>query len=278
MRVRVGGGKPRRTAAALAALALLAPRLARSDEVAVFVVREHGVGSAAQAQPYLDRFMALAAHLNGWPSARGTYFTSRALAEAQIPAVKPHYAILSLGAFLGLREKHRLGVIGHVEVWRGGGRQYFLVSKTAADLNACRGNRLSSDHADDPRFLERVVANGAFKLKDFTVVPATRPLQPIKHVLGGEADCALIDDAQQAELAHLEGGAELRVAWRSRELPPMVVAAFPDVAAAERQRFQESMGKVCEGDAKAACNEVGIVSLKPATDKDYADVVALYGK
>jgi hypothetical protein len=38
------------------------------------------------------------------------------------------------------------------------------------------------------------------------------------------------------------------------------------------------MGRVCEGDAKAACNEVGIVSLEPATDEDYADVVALYGR
>jgi len=276
--MRIGGGSPWRWGVAVVALALAVPCAAPAQEVGVFVVREHGVGSATQAQPYLDRFMALAAQLNGWSAAKGTYFTSRTLAEAQIPAVKPHYAILSLGAFLGLREKHKLAVVGHVEVWRGGGKQYFLVSKEAADLKSCKGKRLSSDHADDPRFVERVVAGGAFKLAEFTLVPATRPLQPIKHVLGGDADCALIDDAQQAELGHVEGGAELRVAWSSRELPPMVVAVFPEVDAAERQRLQESMAKICEGEAKAACNEVGIVSLKPATDKDYAGVVALYGK
>jgi hypothetical protein len=263
---------------ALAALALVLPIRAPADGVAVFVVREHGVGNALQAQPYLDRFIALATELNGWESARGTYFTSRALAEAQIPALKPHYAILSLGAFLELRKKHRMKVVGHVEVWHGGGKQYFLVSKAAADLKSCKSKRLSSDHAGDPRFVERVVANGAFTLKDFVPVAATRPLQPIKQVLAGEADCALIDDAQRAELSHIEGGADLHVVWASRELPPMVVAAFPNVAAAERQRLQDSMGKVCAGEAKAACNEVGILSLKPASDEDYADVVALYGE
>jgi hypothetical protein len=271
-------GRAWRRGFAFLALALVLPIRARADAVAVFVVREHGVGSAVQVQPYLDRFIALAAELNGWKSAQGTYFTSRSVAEAQISALKPHYAILSLGAFLGLREKYRLNVIGHVAVWRGGGNRYFLVSRAATDLESCKGRRLASNHTDDPRFLERVVANGAFELEDFTPVAATRPLQPIKQVIAGEADCALIDDAQQAELSHIEGGADLQVVWTSRELPPMVVAAFPDVGSAARKRLQDSMGRVCEGDAKAACNEVGIVSLEPATDEDYADVVALYGR
>ena len=251
---------------------------AEGGTVGILVLKEHGVGSAAQAQPYVDKLVATAAKQAGWAGAKGEYHTTRANAEAFISGQKPHFGILSLGAFLGLKGKHELEVIGQVAVSRAGGQEYHLISKTASDLGGCKGQTLASDHADDAKFIEKVVARGAFKLGDFTLVTTTRPLQTIKKVVSGDATCALIDDAQLAELGKLDGAAGIKSVWKSDKLPPMVVVAFPSAPASERAGFQSSLGKVCEGEGKATCGEVGILALKSASAADYASVVAAYDK
>lgn len=264
--------------AALVMSAGLAAPANAGDSVGVLVLKEHGVGSAAQAQPFLDKFVAAAAKQNGWAAAKGQYHTTRNAGEAWIQAEKPHYGILSLGAFLGLKAKYNLEVIGQAVVARGGGQQYFLVSKTAGDLAGCKGKRLASDHADDAKFVDTVVSGGKFKLADFTLVATTRPLQTLKKVAADEADCALIDDAQLAEVGKMEGTAGIKQVWAGDKLPGMAVVAFPDAPAAERKAFQASLGKLCEGDGKQACDEVGLTSLKSAGGADYAAVVTAYGK
>lgn len=251
---------------------------ADTGDVKLFVLKEHGVGSATMAQPYLDRFVAVAAEKNGWANAKGLYYNSRSTAEAFIQSENPHYGIFSLAAFLAMQAKYKLDVVGQVSVSIAGGHQYFLVSKTATDLAGCKGKTLASDHTDDPRFIERVVAAGKFKLSDFTLVQTQRPLQTIKKVVDGEAVCALIDDAQLAELSHLEGAPQLKQAWASGELPPMVVAAFPSASATERKEFQQHLGELCDDSQQSTCAEVGIVSLKMASKSDYAAVIAAYGK
>jgi len=253
---------------------------ARADSagVGVLVLREHGVGSAAQAQPYVDKFIALAAKQNGWEKASGQYHTKRANAEAFIQSDKPHYGILSLSAFLGLKAKHKLDIMGQVAVARAGGSQYHLISKTASDAAGCKAKRLATDHADDAKFIEKVVAAGAFKLGDFTLVSTTRPLQTIKKVVSGDAECALIDDAQFAELQHLKGADGVHSVWKSQKLPPMVVVAFPSAPASERKAFQQSLARICEGEGKTSCAEMGIQALKTASAADYASVVSAYDK
>ncbi|MFN2378034.1 MAG: hypothetical protein ABR538_16000 [Candidatus Binatia bacterium] len=263
--------------AALLVLGLyLSPALA-AEPLRILVLKEHGVGSPTLAQPYLDRFVATAATQNEWSDAKGQYYVTRAAAEDFIAKQHPHYGILSLAAFLDFRIKYNLEVIGKVAVSLVGGQQYFLISKTATDLAGCKGKKLASDHATDPRFIEKVVADGAFVLADFELVPTQRPLQTIREVLVGRADCALIDDAQYGELAKLPGAEALKTAWKSKELPPMVVAAFPSAPTSERVRFQQNFSRVCEADTKPACAEVGISSLDMASAAEYAAVVAAYG-
>ena len=251
---------------------------AESDgSVGILVLKEHGTGSQALAQPYVDRFVALAAVENGWPRAKGQYYTTRSAAEGFIAAEKPHYGILSLAAFLALRSPDHLDVVGEVAVSLAGGRQYALISRSAEDLAGCKGKILASDHTDDARFVERVVARGDFRLGDFTLLQTQRPLQTIRKLLAGEAACALVDDSQLADLSHLEGADGVRPVWRSAELPPMAVVAFPTAPAAERARFRENLGRLCDDEASSACGEVGIVSLEGADDTDYATVTRLYG-
>jgi len=262
-------------------LLLESPTVSAQADTAVvwiLVVKEHGVGSPALAQPYLDRFVAIAAEQNGWADAKGQYYNNRSAAEAFIQAHHPHYGIFSLPAFLALQAKYKLEVIGQVAVSLAGGRQYSLISKSAADLAGCKGKTVVSDHMDDTRFIERVVAGGTFTLADFTVVQSQRPLQTIKKVISGEAVCALIDDAQLAELPHLEGADGLGSVWKSAELPPMIVAAFPAAPTDERKRFQEHLTDLCDNEGQSACAEVGIVSLEAASATDYAAVLTAYGK
>lgn len=262
----------------VAAVGLISPGALAGEGVNLLVLREHGVGSAAQAQPYVDKLVAVAAKQNGWPSASGRYVTTRGAAESYVESDKPHYGILSLGAFLGLRAKHSLEVLGQVSVARAGGQQYHLISKVAGDLAGCKGKRLASDHVDDVAFVEKVVSGGAFKLSDFTLVATSRPLQTIKKVVASEAECALIDDAQLEELGHLDGAADVKSVWKSEKLPPMVLVAWPVAPAAERAAFQSNLAKICEGDGKQICGEIGLSSLKAATAADYASVVAAYSK
>jgi hypothetical protein len=251
---------------------------AANDSVDIVVLKEHGVGSAAQAQPYLDRFVSLAAQLNGWPSAKGRYFINRKMTEDSIQATKPHYGIFSLAAFLALRKQYGMTVVGKIDVWRAGGLQYHIISRSAEGLGGCKGKPLASDHLDDKAFIDKVVAAGAFKVDDFQLVPTARPLQTIKAVLNDDAKCALIDDAQLDELGHIEHGASAKTVWSSSELPPMVMVAFPNAPAKERDIFKANMSKLCEGEGKPACAEVGILSLKPAGEQDYASVISAYNR
>jgi hypothetical protein len=255
------------------------PLQAQTDAapVTIVVVREHGGGSAVLAQPYLDRFVAIAAKENGWAEAEGEYFNDRRAAEAFIKAENPHYGIFSVPVFLTLRASYRLTVIGRVAVSLAGGKRYSLISKTATDLGGCKGKTLASDHTEDPRFIERVVAGGKFAFSDFELVKTRRPLQTIMKVIADAAACALVDDAQMAELPRIDGSADLRVVWQSAQLPPMVVTAFPAAPAAERQRFQKHLPDLCGEAEQNTCAEVGIVSLRTASAADYAAVVAAYG-
>ena len=111
----------------------LAPSLAGGTTVGIVVVREHGVGSQTLVQPYLDRFAALAAALNGWGGADGRYFTSRDVATAFIEGEKPHYGILALPVFLAMRSKYDLRVLGRIAEATGG--RYWRADRTA-DLEA----------------------------------------------------------------------------------------------------------------------------------------------
>lgn len=267
-----------RRAVAAGALFLALRPVRAADTVGIVVLKEHGVGNQALAQPYLDRMVALTAKLNGWPGANGRYFTSRAPAEAFIKTEQPHYGILSMPAFLAMREPYKLTVIGRVAVSLAGGRRYYLISKTATDLGGCKGKPLATDHADDGHFIDAVVFGGKAALADFTVVPTQRPLQTIKAVLTDQAACALIDDAQKDQLDHLSDKDGAHTVWESAELPPMPVVAFPVAPAAERQTFKRNLDAVCDEDGKTACAEVGIDDLTGADDANYAAVVTAYGK
>lgn len=264
--------------AGLAAAAIAAaPSASAGDKVSMVVLKEHAVGNTSSAQPYLDKLMEVAAKQNGWASGGGFFSTSRSKAEAWIQSDKPRYGILSLAPFLAFKDKFNLEVIGQASVAGGGGKQYFIVSSAAKDLAGCKGKRLATDHDDDPKFIDKVVGAGAWKLGDFTVLHMNRTGEPGRKVVSNDADCALIDDAQLGALAKVDGGAAVKPVWSGKQLPSLVVVAFADAPAADRKAFQANMAKLCV-DGKQACDEVGLTSLASASAATYADPISLYSK
>jgi ABC-type phosphate/phosphonate transport system substrate-binding protein len=266
--------------AAIAALCLtsLPGESAGATEIKILVLKEQGVGSASQAQPFVDKFVKIAKEKNGWAAASGVYHTDRKAAEKMLDTDKPQFAFLSLPAYLALKDARKLETIGQVQVSRAGGQQYFLVSKSASDAAGCKGAKLATDLAGDAKFVDRVVSGGAFKLADFTVEATKRPLQGAKMVVKDEAKCALVDDAVLADLGSMEGGKDLKTVWTSEKLPPMAVVAVGDVDKGLRDGFKKSLSSLCDGDGKPVCGEIGIQSLKPATDDAYSQILAAYKK
>jgi hypothetical protein len=259
-------------------LFVLAAARARAEVPQSFVVLlEHGVGTPARAQPYLDELLRVVAAQNQWSSATGRYFSERTSALEFIRAEKPTFGIMSLGAFLALKAELALSVIGEVVAPKAGGGQYLLVSERAKAVDACKGQRLTTLFASDPKFVDQVVARGSFRLSEFSLVEARRPLEPLKQVLRGEAACALIDDAQFEATQHIERGTALAPVWRSAELPGMAVVAFPRADAAVARSFKASLGGLCTK-AKEACSSVGIEKIRPSDASRYEAVLEAYSK
>ena len=263
------------TALATAALVPLAEASA-GGPVNVLILKEQGVGSSSSAQGYVDTLIATVARQQGWAAAQGKYLTSRSRAKSWIGDNSPHFGILSLAAFLDFRAGQKLEVIGSAEVVAGGGRQYFVVSASEGSLAGCKGKTLGSNHGGDARFVDKVVSGADFDLSDFELVDTRRPMKTVKSAAAGEVACALIDDAQKQAMARVDGGSRLKVVWSSKQLPPMVVVAFPSAPAAEAKAFKAGLSKVCTGDGAEACKEVGLKALSGASESDYKDVIAAY--
>lgn len=240
-----------------------------AEKVHLVILRENGLGSASTAQQYVDKLMGRVAELNGWSAAHGKYVTSRDAAKKHIDETKPKFGFFSLAAFIGMKADLGLQPLGTASIEGGGGEQYYVVSKSATDLAGCQGKTLATNHAEDASFINEVVFDGAAKLSDFEVVPQRRPLQPVKAVLRGEAECALLDDAQMAELGRKEGGTEVKALWFSRKLPAIVVAAFPSAKGKPAKAFANTFPDVCKGPGAQVCKEAGIKSLTKASGKLY---------
>ncbi len=260
-------------------LALVLPGSAQAEQpVGLLIVREYGIGSATQAQPYVDKFGELLAVRMGWSGTKIQFFTSRSSAPGFIKEAQPRYAILNLSAFLALRQEYGLEVLGSMEFMRSGGQYFHLVSTDAPTLEAGKGKTLATLYAADDRFIDRVVFGGAARLADFTLVPTKRPVQTIKKLVNHEADCALIDDALLAELPRIEGAAGIRPMWKSAALPALVLAAFPAASPEERVKFRAILPTLTEGDGRDISKEIGIEAVLPAKDADLAAIIHAYEK
>lgn len=269
--------RPLRALAGVCLAALVAlPSVAHAEaeekvstpEVNMVVLRENATGSASAAQRYIDDLVDAIAKAAGWSSAKGKYFTRRSSAQTFIRDTKPSFGILSLSAYLAMKDSHDLVALGKADIQNGGGHQFFVISKNQLSLDGCKSKSLGTNH-EDAKFIDNIVSKDAFDLSDFEVEDTRRPVKTLKSVIAGDVECALIDDAQLMELQHLEGGLEVHPVWSSETLPPMVVTAFPTAADDERKAFSGLLDTVCGAEGKAACESTSM-KLEATTPTAFA--------
>lgn len=254
---------------------LAGPGGARAAEPVKFVVLlEGGLGGGARAQGYVDDLVTGFAKRCGWSGAQSLYTNSRRRALGYVESDRPSFGLFSLGAYLALVDAHKLTVVGVAEAKQAGGRRYFVVAK-GGDLATCRGQKLATNHAGDPRFVDNVIFNGAARLADFELVATRRPIQTLKAVLRDKARCALVDDAQKESMANIEGGDALKVVWSSEVLPGIPIVAFPSAAKDVVTAFTKALPETCAADTEM-CSNIGIERLGDASDADYAPLVRRY--
>lgn len=273
---------PRRIAALCLTAVVATPAVAAAEEptsqdagVNFLVLRENATGSASAAQGYIDDLVAAIARTVGWGKASGKYVTRRSTAEKFVADSKPQFGIISLSAYLALKAKYDLSVLGKADIQSGGGHQFFVVSKDELSLAGCKSKTLGTNHSD-ATFIDKVVSGDDFDLADFEVEDTRRPVKTLKSVISGDVACALIDDAQLMELQHLDGGLDIHPVWSSASLPPMVVVAFPSADAKARKGLTTALGSVCSGEGKSAC-EATSIKLETAGKSALAEYEKAYG-
>lgn len=289
--------KPRTPASQAASIALLAllswswqlahPAAAAAGEKD-FVVYAPGMGaSAAQARPYLDRFAALVEQRMGWAagSAQMRFVEDRQKVGELIEQQRPGFALLPPWTILDLSCRKvpvapLSAVVGLSSTAAGGGHYHVVVKEGGAHaLGELKGKRLGSNHLSDLRFISRVVFDGKLDAeKDFQLRPTSSPLSPFKWVDRGEAEAALVDDAQLASMKTLPFGQALAPIFSSGPMPPFSVVAFEKVVKpAEREALRKALAGLCaSADGAPICKEMQVTRFDPVEAKAFQPATARY--
>lgn len=254
-----------------------------------FVVFAPGMGaSEAEAKPYLDTFFAYLEKELHWPakSGHGSYLDDEKAVGQFIAKEGPGYALVPPSYYLQLACKKApvtllASIVGLTDT-TGSGRYHVVVKdpqyKSLGDL---KGKRIASNHFQDTRFISAVVLGGKFDAeKDFVLAPTNSPIKPFKEVDRGQADAALVDDAQLQHMGSLPFGKSLKVVYSSEALPPFPVVAFNSVvSASERAAVGKALVGMCQSeDGGKVCKSLQITRFAPVAASAYQHAIKQYCK
>ncbi len=254
-----------------------------------FVVYAPGMGGTPeQAKPYLEQFFRYVEKPLGWPSgsAGGQYLDDPKQAQAYIASGKPGWGMLKPGLLLKLScgKDAPVPLADAVGIGGAGANdRYYVVVKGdgVKSLDDLKGKKLASNHLHDVDFVTRVVFAGKIDAASyFQLQPTPSPVKPLKAVDRGEADAALIDEAQLKNAKTLPFGASLKVIYTSEPLPPFPVVAFPSVTRpADRDAMKKALTGMCASkEGAAVCQALGISDFKPLDPSAYQAAVKQYCK
>lgn len=250
----------------LAALAALGGLSASAQDASrpgpgLVVCYPNAPGSTEQARPVMER---LGAHLT-WRTGfdvQPIYTNDAAQARRWIDEQRPRFAILSLALYLRWREELSLAVVAQSERGHASTERYHLVvaqgspARSLADLKAGIGGKkpvIWSSHLDDPRFVTRVVLEGALEVTtddtgDARGVVTAQPLRALRRMKAGEdfegqpVDAVLLEDAAWNELQKIATFREgLRAIHASPPLPTPPVVSIGAVDPGDVERLRQAL-------------------------------------
>lgn len=222
------------------------------------VLYPYAGAQAQQAGPALQKFGAQIAKKGGWANAQGQIFSRRAALRKALTqgSLQADALILPLSAYLDLKQSHPRWKASHeVSLVSPQQGQFFLVT-TDAKRSSCAGAKVATNHLDESPFLSQVVSGGSQVFAQMQWVQQRRPIQVLKTLIRGQAQCALIDQAQLEAARQLPGGAATKVLWSSPKLPSMVA-----VLRKQEGAWKKVLGTLCRGASSPVCQEVGLLGF-----------------
>ncbi|MDX2021597.1 MAG: hypothetical protein SF187_15240 [Deltaproteobacteria bacterium] len=261
-------------AMALAAPALAAPKKATPRKL-VIIDPELAV-TGEKTQGFIDAFVARLETVAGWKpgSLSGKGFLSVEAAAEYLKTQRPAFALLASHAFVVLRQKQKLLVLGHAGVWDPKKLAYRGLALVNSNVGALPhqqpGMRLATD-IKDMQWLN-VLFDGLLKPEThFQFVPAKNENEAVAAVREKRADMALVWgehlDRYKDDLRS-EGG-KLRVAFNSAPLPPLaLVAMTKNTTVADTKTLAKAVAEVCKGKPNIdTCANLGFLSLVPGPEE-----------
>ncbi len=252
-----------------------------------FVIEHAGVGGTSQqAAPYIQKFLEHIEGALGWPkgSANGDFFPEPdADFKKFLADKKPGIGLIDPDQFLELQKLEGLSIIGTVFGKNQSLGHLNLVTTDAAIKGPAdlKGKIIASTHLQEPKFLTRIVFDGKFDAKDFTLQKTVSMLKAVKAVSGGKADAALLSDEEVEWLKSPSSPyPTVKVVWTSPALPPMPVVAFnKNSTPAERDAFAKMLLGMCS-DPKGAevCKALDIQKFGPPDKTAYDAAMKKYSK
>lgn len=256
-------------------------------------------GSTEAARPVMER---LGAHLTGRVGfeVEPIYTNDASEARRWIDEQRPRFAILSLALFLRWREELDLEVVAQSERQNAITERYHLVVaqgspwRSVDDAKAGAQGRpgvIWSSHLDDPRFVTRVVLQGALTVAlgeagDARGVVTAQPLRAIRRMKAGEpfedapVDAVLVEDSAWTELQKIQSFREgLRALYVSPPLPTPLVVALGDVPADEVERLRKALVSMHEhADGRELLKTLQCTGFAPPAPAAIEAAVAAYGR
>ena len=277
-----------RTALLFAGLSLSStPALAGPHD---FLIYAPGMGgSAAQAKPYLDTFLRYLEKQMAWPdhAASAEFVDDPKAISDQFDKAKPGFGLIPPSYYFELSCKKVplsvvASVVGITNV-SSSGKLHIVAKKDGGikKLEDLKGKRLASNHLHDVRFVSRIVFEEKLEAEKFFVLqPTNSTVKPFKSVDRGEAEAALVDDAQLEHMKSLPAGQNLVVVWSSPSLPPYPVVAFDKVVKpAERDALKKAVLGMCSNKEGAeVCKQLQVTKFEPVDGKVFAAAAQRYCK
>lgn len=226
-----------------------------------------------QAEASVTRLGAEIAKKGGWSAASGQIFTRRSALTRALTQdhAEPDALLLPLSSYLALRAAQPSWKASYeVSLVSPQQSQFFLITDDSTRKH-CDGASVVTHHLDESPFVTRVVTGGREVLDKVQWVQQRRPIQVLKTLLRGKAECALVDKAQLDAARQLPGGDKLVTLWSSKPLPSMVV-----VLRKQARAWKKVLRSLCRDGSGPVCQEVGLVGFSKLAASRVKSLEALY--
>lgn len=246
----------------------------------IVVVQSGGPSASEQAQQQIDRLAKQIAATAGWDvnTVSGKYFDNNMEAAEYVKKNKPAFVLGDLGFYLEFRDQLDLKVFNQATLRGKNDVTFYVVAQKNSfkSLDDLKGKTLCGTHLENPKYIERIVFEGAISLGDDVKVTKQRSLRSLRKLAKGEADAVLLDEKEHSSLK--SGGlpfeADFVTIFTSKPVPNNGFMTVGNTASSEDiKAFTEAAKNFCEyQDAKEICKDFDIQGFKPINDSFFSEI------